>query len=134
MGHLIQGSIDEPAVAGTRAGDPWTSQLASTGVAVREKQRLTLVAMYQLRRHSGVPLEAWRVQRQAQRINRLRPPEAHPLGESTIRTRLKELTKLGMVVEIDRDGVTESGGRCTRYGLTPAGRSEAKEVEDAESR
>ncbi|WEV59707.1 replication-relaxation family protein [Bifidobacterium sp. ESL0728] len=134
MTHLIQGSIDEPTVAGTRAGDPWTSQLAATGVNVVQKQKLTLVAMYQLRRHSGMPLEAWRVARQAQRINRLRHPEAHPLGESTIRTRLKELTKLGMVEEFDREGVTESGGRCTRYRLTPMGRDEAKEVEDDESR
>lgn len=133
MSHLIQGSIEEPVVAGTRTGDPWTSQVAATGVAVRQKQRLALVAMLQLRRHSTVPLEAWRVHKQAQRINRLRHPEARPLGESTIRTRLKELTKLGMVEESDREGVTESGGRCTRYRLTPMGRDEAKEAEDADN-
>lgn len=129
MEHIVQGSIAQLPVAGARHGDPWTSQLAATGVNVRDKQKLTLVALLELRRHSGVPAEAWRVAHQAQRIENRRHPKTHPLGESTIRTRLKELCKLGMVEEFDRDGVTESGGRCTRYRLTARGRDEAKEAE-----
>lgn len=131
MTHLIQGSIDEPAVAGTRAGDPWTSQLAAMGVNVCEKQKLALLALREKERHGGAPFTAQEIADQAQRIDTRLHPKSSRMGGSTIRTRLKELARIGMVLEVDRNGHTDSKRPCTRYRLTPMGRDEAKEVENA---
>ncbi|MCT6836924.1 MAG: hypothetical protein M3036_04640, partial [Bifidobacteriales bacterium] len=70
----------------------------------KEKQRLTLEALLDLRRHNAAPVEAWRVHRKAQRIHERRHPQARPLGESTIRTRLSELCRLGLVEVADQGG------------------------------
>lgn len=128
---VVQLTIDDVLVAPVRACDPVTSVLAAVSVDVRGKQRLTLLALLELRHHNPAPVEAWRVQQAAQRIQYRSYPQSRPLGESTIRTRLHELSRLGMVEVVDREGLTESNGRCARYHLTTAGISEAKELADA---
>ncbi len=126
--RLRQPTIEDLLEAPTREGDPSTSFEAAGRVKTKEKQRLTLEALLELRRHNAAPVEAWRVHRKAQRIHERRHPQARPLGESTIRTRLSELCRLGLVEVADQGGRSEAGGRCSRYRLTRAGMAEAKEV------
>lgn len=127
MSELIQLSIDDLAHA--RSSDPLTSQLAAVSVHVREKQLLTLRALQALKRTNPLPVEAWRVRRRAQAMNSRLHPLAKPLGESTIRTRLNELTKMQLVECVDHDGFTESGGKCSRYQITRRGLDVVKEAE-----
>jgi hypothetical protein len=129
---MLQPTIDD-LLAPVRSADPVTSVLAAVSVDVRGKQRLTLLALRELRRHNAAPVEAWRVHRAAQRIQHRERPSARPLGESTIRTRLNELCRSGFVMVVDRDGLTEANGRCGRYGLTAMGVSEAKELDHGEA-
>lgn len=126
---MLQLTIDD--VASARATDPVTSAMAALSVDVKGKQRLTLLALRELRRHNAAPVEAWRVHRAAQRIQHREHPQARPLGESTIRTRLNELCRVDYVMVADREGLTEANGRCARYMLTPMGFSEAKELDHA---
>lgn len=128
MSELVQLTIDDLAHA--RSSDPLTSQLAALSVRVREKQLLTLRALQALRRSNPLPVEAWRVRRRAQAMNSKLYPQAKPLGESTIRTRLHELTKLGLVNCVDHEGLTESGGKCSRYQVTQRGLDVVKEADD----
>ncbi len=109
--------------ARARATDPETSREAAARVDVSGKQMLTLRAMFELRRIAPLPVEAWRVNGMANRIQRRDNPQARPLGGSTIRTRLNEMARLDppLVEVCDRDGLTESGGRCARYRLTARG-------------
>ncbi|KFF31674.1 hypothetical protein [Bifidobacterium bombi] len=88
---------------------------------VRAKRRLALTAMRDVCGVNGKPVEAWRVSECAQRIQHKRYPAAAPMGESTIRTRLNELCKLGYVRVADKDGLTRSHNKCGRYALTKAG-------------
>lgn len=128
MAELIQGTMDDMAYA--RASDPVTSQLAAMSVHVREKQLLTLRALSALKRSNPQPVEAWRVRRKAQNMLARTDAFTRPMGESTIRTRLKELTRAGMVEEADKLGHTESGGNCTRYAITRMGLDTLKEIDD----
>jgi hypothetical protein len=127
MAELIQASIDDLMVANARATDPATSHLAALGVNVREKQRLALQALRALKRSNPQPVEAWRVRRKAQAIQERNHPRSKPLGESTIRTRLNELTKRELVDCVDHLGLTESGGKCSRYAITRRGLDALKE-------
>jgi hypothetical protein len=126
MTQLVQPSIDD-LMAPTRTTDPETSHMAAMGVNVRQKQRLALQALSALKRSNPQPVEAWRVRRKAQAINERLHPKSKPLGESTIRTRLNELTRLELVDCVDHFGTTESGGKCSRYQITRKGQDALKE-------
>ena len=108
--------------AHARATDPATSQEAAEGVNVTEKQRTVLRAVRHLM-ECGVeePYTAQVVWPMADQLNRLTHPKAHPLGGSTVRSRLKELCDAGLMRVVDRTGTTSSGRRCARYEITPAG-------------
>ena len=110
-------------VAHARGTDPQTSHDAAGKVDVSGKRLLALRAMFELRGVVPLPVEAWRVSGMAARIQRRDNPNARPLGGSTIRTRLNEMARLDppLVEVVDRDGLTESGGRCARYRLTNRG-------------
>lgn len=110
-------------VAYARNIDPQTSHDAASKVDVGGKQLLALRAMLALRDIIKLPVEAWRVSGMAARIQQRDNPKARPLGGSTIRTRLNEMARLDLplVEVVDRDGLTESGGRCARYRLTNHG-------------
>ena len=110
-------------VAHARGTDPQTSHDAAIKVDVNGKQLLTLRAMRELRGVVPLPVEAWRVSGMAARLQHRDNPNARPLGGSTIRTRLNEMARLDppLVEVVDRDGLTESGGRCARYRLTNRG-------------
>jgi len=56
--RLRQPTIEDLLVAPTREGDPSTSFEAAGRVKVKEKQRLTLEALLELRRHNAAPVEA----------------------------------------------------------------------------
>lgn len=98
------------SVAPTRGGDPETSFAAAMTVDVSKMQEYTLRA---LTVYKDTPVEAWKVQRQVEEMM------CDSLSDSTIRTRLSELVKKGLVDEVDREGVSKTGHRCTRYQLTP---------------
>lgn len=119
----IQPELFEP-IAHTRAGDPDTSYTAAEHVDVKQKRLLTLQALSKLEASAGVgvPFTAAEVHRMAQSIQYAQHPKAAPLGESTIRTRLTELYRLGYVELADRAGVTASGRHCARYTLNTTGR------------
>ena len=110
-------------VAHARGTDPQTSHDAAGKVDVSGKRLLALRAMFELRGVVPLPVEAWRVSGMAARLQRRDNPNARPLGGSTIRTRLNEMARLDppLVEVVDRDGLTESGGRCARYRLTARG-------------
>ena len=63
--RLRQPTIEDLLEAPTREGDPSTSFEAAGRVKVKEKQRLALEALLDLRRHNVAPVEAWRVDRKA---------------------------------------------------------------------
>ncbi|NMN02811.1 hypothetical protein [Bifidobacterium panos] len=122
-------------VAHARSTDPQTSHDAASKVDVNGKQSLTLRAMFELRGVVPLPVEAWRVSGMAARIQRRDNPNARPLGGSTIRTRLNEMARLDppLVEVVDRDGLTESGGRCARYRLTASGLAAARKLKEKEA-
>lgn len=119
----IQPSLFD-SIAHTRAGDPDTSYAAAETVDVKQKRLLTLQALAKLEAASGrgVPFTAAETHRMAQSIQYARNPNANQLGESTIRTRLTELYRLGYVELADHAGVTASGRHCARYTLNQQGR------------
>ncbi|MCT6900220.1 MAG: hypothetical protein M3Z40_04150 [Bifidobacterium sp.] len=43
------------------------------------------------------------------------------LGDSTIRTRLSELVRKGLVELVDREGRSRTGHKCSRYRLAEVG-------------
>lgn len=108
--------------AHARRLDPVTSREAAEGVAVSEKQRTVLRAVLRLA-ECGIeaPYTAEVVWPMADQLNHIAHPKAHPLGGSTVRSRLKELCDAGLMQVTDRAGVTSSGRRCARYRITQNG-------------
>ena len=98
-------------VAPTRRGDPDTSYKAAETVNVNRMQAETVKALVDLQE----PVEEWRLQERVEQRLGCR------LGDSTIRTRLKELVGKGIVVVADRNGVSRAGHRCARYALAEMG-------------
>lgn len=97
--------------APTRRGDPDTSYEAAETINVNRMQAETVKALAGLRE----PVEEWRLQERVEQRLGCR------LGDSTIRTRLKELVGKGVVVVTDRKGVSRAGHRCARYALAEMG-------------
>ena len=97
--------------APTRRGDPETSFEAAGTVNVNRMQAETVKALAGL----NEPVEEWRLQERVEQRLGCR------LGDSTIRTRLKELVGKGVVVVADRKGVSRAGHRCARYALAEMG-------------
>ena len=97
--------------APTRRGDPETSYEAAGIVNVNRMQAETVKALAGL----PEPVEEWRLQERVEQRLGCR------LGDSTIRTRLKELVGKGVVVVADRKGVSRAGHRCARYALAEMG-------------
>ena len=97
--------------APTRRSDPDTSYEAAETVNVNRMQAETVKALAGL----NEPVEEWRLQERVEQRLGCR------LGDSTIRTRLKELVGKGVVVVEDRNGVSRAGHRCARYALAEMG-------------
>ena len=97
--------------APTRRGDPDTSYEAAETINVNRMQAETVKALAELHE----PVEEWRLQERVEQRLGCR------LGDSTIRTRLKELVGKGVVVVADRKGVSRAGHRCARYALAEMG-------------
>lgn len=104
-------STSSVPVAPTRRGDPETSYEAAEKVNVTRMQAETVKALAGLHE----PVEEWRLQERVEQRLGCR------LGDSTIRTRLKELVGKGVVRVADRKGVSRSGHRCARYALAEMG-------------
>ncbi|RBP98483.1 hypothetical protein CRD60_01045 [Bifidobacterium aemilianum] len=85
--------------------------MAAQTVDVSKYKRLTLRALGRLSHTKDYPSEEWRVKQQAEELS------GGPIADSTIRSRLKELTRIGHVVEVDRKGRSKGGNACTRYQL-----------------
>lgn len=97
--------------APTRRNDPDTSLEAAETVNVNRMQEETVNALTGLYE----PVEEWKLQ------DRVEQRLGCRLGDSTIRTRLKELVGKGIVVVTDRNGVSRAGHRCARYALSDMG-------------
>ena len=97
--------------APTRRGDPVTSFEAAEKVDTSRMQEQTLLVL----RGLSEPVEEWRLQELVEKRLDCR------LGDSTIRTRLSELVKKGLVELVDREGVSRAGNRCSRYRLAEVG-------------
>ncbi|MCX8658780.1 hypothetical protein J3U03_07075 [Bifidobacterium sp. B4114] len=97
--------------APTRRGDPETSFEAAEKVDVNRMQEETIRALAGL----SYPVEEWRLQELVEKRLGCR------LGDSTIRTRLSELVKKGLVELVDREGRSRTGHRCSRYRLAEVG-------------
>lgn len=110
--------------AHARTDDPITSHEAAGKVTVREKQMLVLRAVMRLA-ECGVegPYTAEAINPIADQLNKFAHPKAHPLGGSTVRSRIKELcdTTPALMQLVDRAGATTSGCRCARYQITDEG-------------
>lgn len=104
-------SISSIPAAPTRRGDPDTSYGVAETVNVNRMQEETVKALAGLHE----PVEEWRLQERVEQRLGCR------LGDSTIRTRLKELVGKGVVVVTDRKGVSRAGHRCARYALAEMG-------------
>ena len=93
-------------VAHARRTDPMTSHEAAWSLGDLSEKQGRVLALFDAR-----PL-ATHAQLRAdyQRIH-------GPVGESTVRTRCRELQDLGLVVLADTKGVTSGGGSCRRYRL-----------------
>lgn len=97
--------------AHTRRDDPVTSFEAAETVDVNRMQEETVKALAGL----SYPVEEWRLQERVERRLGCR------LGDSTIRTRLSELVRKGLVEIADRRGYSRTGHRCARYRLAEVG-------------
>lgn len=99
------------SAAPTRRGDPETSFEAAEKVDTNRMQEQTLLVL----RGLSEPVEEWRLQELVEKRLDCR------LGDSTIRSRLSELVKKGLVELVDREGRSRAGNRCARYRLAEVG-------------
>lgn len=104
-------STQSISTAPTRRGDPDTSFEAAEKVDTSRMQEQTLLVL----RGLTEPVEEWRLQELVEKRLDCR------LGDSTIRTRLSELVKKGLVELVDREGRSRTGHRCSRYRLAEVG-------------
>ena len=104
-------STQSISTAPTRRGDPDTSFEAAEKVDTSRMQEQTLLVL----RGLSKPVEEWRLQELVEKRLDCR------LGDSTIRTRLSELVKKGLVELVDREGRSRTGHRCSRYRLAEVG-------------
>lgn len=107
----------DPPQPPTRNDSPETSYEAADSIDVSRMQQLVLAAMHRMRTYRTEPAEAWLIQGEV---------EAHlqrAVSDSTIRTRLSELTDRGFVTLTDRAGLSKTGHRCARYALAAIGKS-----------
>ena len=104
-------STQSISTAPTRRGDPDTSFEAAEKVDTSRMQEQTLLVL----RGLSEPVEEWRLQELVEKRLDCR------LGDSTIRTRLSELVKKGLVELVDREGRSRTGHRCSRYRLAEVG-------------
>ena len=101
--------------APTRRGDPETSFEAAEKVNTARMRVLTLRALRRLESTSSEPFDQWAVKREVKAELGYEP------AESTVRSRLSDLVKIGLVVVIDRNGTSPSGNACSRYRLAEVG-------------
>ena len=104
-------STQSISTAPTRRGDPHTSFEAAEKVDVNRMQEETVKALAGL----SHPVEEWRLQELVGKRLGCR------LGDSTIRTRLSELVRKGLVELVDREGRSRTGHKCSRYRLAEVG-------------
>ena len=104
-------STQSVSTAPTRRGDPHTSFEAAEKVDVNRMQEETVKALAGL----SHPVEEWRLQELVGKRLGCR------LGDSTIRTRLSELVRKGLVELVDREGRSCTGHKCSRYRLAEVG-------------
>ncbi len=104
-------SLSTIPCAPTRRGDPHTSFEAAEKVDVNRMQEETVKALAGL----SHPVEEWRLQELVGKRLGCR------LGDSTIRTRLSELVRKGLVELVDREGRSRTGHKCSRYRLAEVG-------------
>lgn len=104
-------STQSISTAPTRRGDPVTSFEAAEKVDVNRMQEETVKALAGL----SHPVEEWRLQELVGKRLGCR------LGDSTIRTRLSELVRKGLVELVDREGRSRTGHKCSRYRLAEVG-------------
>lgn len=104
-------STQSISTAPTRRGDPVTSFEAAEKVDVNRMQEETIKALAGL----SHPVEEWRLQELVGKRLGCR------LGGSTIRTRLSELVRKGLVELVDREGRSRTGHKCSRYRLAEVG-------------
>lgn len=103
------------SAAPTRRGDPVTSFEAAEKVNTDGMSNLTLRALERLELTSSEPFDQWAVKREVKAELGYEP------AESTVRSRLCELVKIGLVVVVDRKGTSPSGNACARYRLAEVG-------------
>ena len=101
--------------APTRRGDPETSFEAAEKVNTARMRVLTLRALRRLESTSSKPFDQWAVKREVKAELGFEP------AESTVRSRLCELVRNGLVVVVDRNGTSPSGNACSRYRLAEVG-------------
>lgn len=82
-------------------------ELPVTGTPMSPMQEAVIMALGRM----PIPAEAWRVQAEAELVT------GGSLSGSTVRTRLVELTRAGVVTLVDRKGRSMTGNRCSRYRL-----------------
>lgn len=108
-------STQSISTAPTRRGDPETSFEAAEKVDTARMRVLTLRALQRLESTSPEPFDQWAVKREVKAELGCEP------AESTVRSRLCELVRKGLVVVVDRNGTSPSGNACSRYRLAEVG-------------
>lgn len=104
-------SVSSISPAPTRKGDPETSFAAAAEVRTGRMQALTLQALSRLCSEKPGPFTQWEVEAEVERQLGRR------LADSTVRSRLPELVRKGLVLCVDREGTSPSGHACSRYRL-----------------
>ncbi|MFT8640125.1 hypothetical protein [Bifidobacterium sp.] len=107
----------DPPQPPTRNGSPETSYEAADLIDASRMQKFVLIALDRLGDEYPNPVEAWMVQREVETML------SHPIAGSTVRTRLNELVDRGLVIIADREGLSGTGHRCTRYALAELGKA-----------
>lgn len=103
------------STAPTRRGNPETSFAAAAEVRTGRMQSLTLQALSRLCSERPGPFTQWEVEAEVeQQLGRR-------LADSTVRSRLPELVRKGLVLCADREGISPSGHACSRYRLSDVG-------------
>ena len=103
------------STAPTRRDNPETSFAAAAEVRTGRMQALALQALSRLCSERPGPFTQWEVEAEVeQQLGR-------KLADSTVRSRLPELVRKGLVLCADREGISPSGHACSRYRLSDVG-------------
>lgn len=117
MDHLGSNEWDDVPLFGdayARTGDPWTSHLAAMKAGKGSRQLFREIMALPGLREQPSTMESVGSALRSRGIGN---------AFSSIRSRICDLTRAGMLTVVDSEGATSLGNKCRRFTMTERGRS-----------